>query len=704
MQGFCQYTVPSFDIGTRTIPQSGNEVIIPFQGTMLLQVNGVEQLKPGEFLLRRRFSASQHGLFTGKINESAYTKLSVFRQPAGITLQTATGFKFYSQEMNNPDLDLPNVYFDNEFVYVENAARLFYYDKSWKILNMLIDRPAFLSVNSEPQGAQVYIDNVLKGITPWQSGPLFSTTAVVQTRKDGYYIQEIFVNLQGGVAVSKNFILTKKVTFADGSEVDSQAFTAENTESVEELELRISELKATNGEWQNKMRESISSFNQAYPALQSQDEFEKNTEFAERKLRYELQKDSSMNLIKLEWQNRINSLDKAVSKVEQYKSTVESRVYSKALPSTSLLVERYDAENERFPISFSATDAVFDFKLTGTLSIPVDVAREFKQRISQSVVMVSYRNKAIKTGVGGHSERKYYDFESIKLKFKDKEYPVTFTISFPDYLTNSRDWRLIQDEKRQSITRAEAQVKATVQGEAKKIGMVWVPGGTFLMGSNDGGIDEKPEHKVTVNGFYMDTTEVTQAEYERVMGVRHWEEFNGELSSGSNPKSPAYYVTWDDAKKYCEKVGKRLPTEAEWEYAARGGSTTKFFWGDDTSKACSYANIADQSARSQWKSWVVAGCSDGYVRIAPVASLKANAYGLYDMTGNVWEWCSDWYDKNYYKNSSSNDPQGPSSGKSRVLRGGSWFNNGDVLRITNRFGSNPENRNNLNGFRCARSR
>ncbi|MDP7610975.1 MAG: formylglycine-generating enzyme family protein, partial [Nitrospinaceae bacterium] len=209
-----------------------------------------------------------------------------------------------------------------------------------------------------------------------------------------------------------------------------------------------------------------------------------------------------------------------------------------------------------------------------------------------------------------------------------------------------------------------------------KDGMVYVAGGTFQMGSNSGDSDEKPIHTVTVSSFYMDKTEVTQAEYRKVMGK------NPSKFSGCDD-CPVENVSWHDANEYAKKVGKRLPTEAEWEYAARGGNKSKGYRYSG-SNTISSVGWYDDNSRS---------------KTHPVAQKQPNELGLYDMSGNVWEWCSDWYSDSYYRSSPKNDPQGPNSGSRRVLRGGSWYNDDSVCRVANRVRNYPDDRFDNNGFR-----
>jgi formylglycine-generating enzyme required for sulfatase activity len=213
-------------------------------------------------------------------------------------------------------------------------------------------------------------------------------------------------------------------------------------------------------------------------------------------------------------------------------------------------------------------------------------------------------------------------------------------------------------------------------------GFAYIPPGQFMMGCSKGNKDcydfEKPAHKVKITkGFYMKDTEVTQGEYESVMGKNpsHFKECGDDC--------PVEQVTWHDAKKYCEKTGGRLPTEAEWEYAARAGTITRYYWGNEMDGDYAWYNKN----------------SDG--KTQPYANKKPNAFGLYDMTGNVWEWVNDWWSENYYKNSPVKDPKGPDSGDYRVLRGGAFDARAVESRVSFRMGDIPGNPLSYFGFRCS---
>ena len=205
--------------------------------------------------------------------------------------------------------------------------------------------------------------------------------------------------------------------------------------------------------------------------------------------------------------------------------------------------------------------------------------------------------------------------------------------------------------------------------------MILIPAGEFQMGSK-ASEDETP-HTVHLSAFTIDKFEVTQEQFEKVMGS------NPSDFKGKN--LPVEQITWYEARDYCKAVGKRLPTEAEWEKAARGGTGATYYWGDVIDGE--YAWYWDNSQRTSH----------------PVGSRKPNGFGLYDMSGNVWEWVADYYEDTYYQSSPKENPQGPFTSKYRVIRGGSWRDLSDFLRTTRRNYDLPAGRFNHIGFRCAQS-
>ncbi|MDP6043968.1 MAG: formylglycine-generating enzyme family protein, partial [Phycisphaerae bacterium] len=206
-----------------------------------------------------------------------------------------------------------------------------------------------------------------------------------------------------------------------------------------------------------------------------------------------------------------------------------------------------------------------------------------------------------------------------------------------------------------------------------------------------GSSDEKPVHQVTISKpFYMGIHEVTQSQWKAVMGTEPWV---GKTYAKSNGSHAASYISWDDTIKFCEtlskKTGKKvtLPTEAQWEYACRAGSKTAYYFGDDASKLGDYAWYSDNAYKQDEK----------YAH--GVGQKKPNAFGLYDMHGNVYEWCSDWYDEKFYAKAKNVDPENTTKATARVLRGGSWSYFPGICRAANRDGFTAVYRNCILGFR-----
>jgi formylglycine-generating enzyme required for sulfatase activity len=279
-------------------------------------------------------------------------------------------------------------------------------------------------------------------------------------------------------------------------------------------------------------------------------------------------------------------------------------------------------------------------------------------------------------------------YEHLDRQYKLNESPESPTT------TSARDDTTVEAQEpadggiKPIVSRIGRGEKSTYLGDGVTLEFVLVPAGEFEMGSpateKDRAADEGPVHRVRISkSFYMGKYEVTQNLYSAVMGSNP--------SMFKKGERPVERVTWEEAKAFCEKLSEkyggsyRLPTEAEWEFACRAGTQTRFYFGDDS----------DYSQLEQY-----AWCSkNSGSTTQPVGSKKPNPFGLYDMHGNVWEWCSDWYTEDYYSQSPEVDPQGTLIGSKRVLRGGGWLLSGRCSRSAARGAGVPSGRSNRGGFR-----
>jgi sulfatase modifying factor 1 len=296
---------------------------------------------------------------------------------------------------------------------------------------------------------------------------------------------------------------------------------------------------------------------------------------------------------------------------------------------------------------------------------------------------------------------------------------------------------IAQKDPQQIPDKSKEMLKEIIGKDGAK--MVLIPAGEFQMGTDKSEIpelvkfaenqnllnvkassyeDETPRHTVYVDAFYMDAYEVTNAQYKKFVQTKvrnepiGWISENNKFRSSFKPwedknyngdDQPVVCVDWEDARAYADWAGKRLPTEAEWEYAARGGLAGKrYVWGDDWLPPKNSGNFADDIAKKVFPDWpAINGYNDDYAYTAPVGSFKPNGYGLYDMAGNVLEWCADWYDNKYYANSPKSNPAGSNSGERHILRGGSWYcYNPIVLSVSYRGKDYPIGRHGYGGFRC----
>jgi formylglycine-generating enzyme required for sulfatase activity len=295
-----------------------------------------------------------------------------------------------------------------------------------------------------------------------------------------------------------------------------------------------------------------------------------------------------------------------------------------------------------------------------------------------------------------------YDLEG---KEKDAEVQLTITVEGKTYKSSELHvegdvgklktgkgkrvvWNILRDFPRG--LRGAVDWELTTSGDAftdpaTGMEMIFVKGGCYQMGDTVGGgdADEKPAHEVCVSDFYMGKYEVTQRQWQNIMGG------NPSHFSSCGDNCPVEKVSWNDVQNFIGKLnsrtGKRyrLPTEAEWEYAARsGGKSEKYSGGNDVDAVAWYG-------------------SNSGSRTHPVGQKQPNGLGLHDMSGNVWEWCNDWYDGTYYNQSPRDNPGGPSSGSYRVFRGGSWAYLAAITRAANRNWAGPDFRSHYLGFRLA---
>ncbi|HUJ80203.1 MAG TPA: formylglycine-generating enzyme family protein [Nitrospiria bacterium] len=266
---------------------------------------------------------------------------------------------------------------------------------------------------------------------------------------------------------------------------------------------------------------------------------------------------------------------------------------------------------------------------------------------------------------------------------------------------NDEKFELMAVKQRREQEKMQKAVLAVKQAQpnAEYDTMVYIPPGSFMLGNAHGQNSEKPVRQIVLSGYWIDKYEAPMAQYYAFIAATGHREprlagylalASVDLSTLMAPNKPAVGVSWEDARAYCEWKGKRLPTEAEWEKAAKGQGQRQWPWGDAPN-----AMLANLD-----------GGEDQFQGTAPVDGFPAgqSPYGLFNMTGNAMEWVNDWYDEQYYKFMPPSNPPGPSIGDEKVVRGGSWHDSLRYAHTYSRFKMFPEYRDATIGFRCARSK
>jgi len=330
----------------------------------------------------------------------------------------------------------------------------------------------------------------------------------------------------------------------------------------------------------------------------------------------------------------------------------------------------------------------------------------------------------LRSNVTGDSVRidgQQYGATRLDIRLKPGKHRIT--IEKPGYRPYTTTVHLVRNKTIRGVLRKinrVSQPTITVAVTPKADGKNWtdpstgipfvhIPKGCFNMGSPSHEQDryaDEVKHPVCIDqGFWMSQYEITNAQFRKMAPRHHSKTYKGHRLNGA--KQPVVYVSWDEATEYAQWLSDRsdhtfrLPTEAEWEYAARGNTSTARYWGDNADAACQYANVADKTAKAEWGGWAVHNCIDGHTVSAPVGQFKPNAFGLYDMLGNVLEWTCSGYSKTY--DGTEQVCLNTRSMVRRMYRGGSWFDVPENVRLAGRLRDARDVRYHNLGFRLLRA-
>lgn len=426
-----QYALESFTANSRSVPASGNTIIEPLFSDTLIRIDEPPHLNSGEIILRRRFGPDEYGLYLGKRNKKSFTILSAFSPPQGLTARNFMYRKLYMQQTDNPNMDMTNVYFDNDYIYVENAAKILYFEGGWKEISLLDHNGVTLSITSFPTGATVIIDGVERGETPLTIKNLPSPFAIVKIFKEGYYQSESFCNLSTTPLIEKKFILPKMIESTEGAYINPESYTSEDGESLNELDKQIVKLKKKIEKQQEENKEALAQFEREFPPFPPQGEFEKTADFLQRKELYEQKKKSGEMAVILEGEPKVHKLEDDLHKLTKYRAEIENRLYYQYLPARVLNLKRYEPDLEYFPVDIRVDKGGHNFTFSGVIQIPLSMGPEFKQNLSEGRLKLTYRNRIFKPEQTAAKTKILYEYTKISVLYKGGEYVLEGKCTFP---------------------------------------------------------------------------------------------------------------------------------------------------------------------------------------------------------------------------------------------------------------------------------
>ena len=425
------YTLDSFSANARSIPASGNTIIEPPYGDTLSRVDEPPELNPGEILLRRRFGPDEYGLYLGKRKKESYSSLSAFIPPQGLTTRNFIYRKLYMQETDNPNMDMTNVYFDNDYIYVENAAKIIYFEGDWKEISMIDQGSTALTITSYPLNATVIIDDVERGETPLTLKNVLTSFVIVKVIKDGYYQREAFLNLTSVNYLEKNFALQKMIQSTVGAYVNPESYTSEDAESLDELDKQVEKLKKQIDIQKEKNDDALAQFEKEFPSFPLQGEFEKTADFLQRKELYNQKKKSGKMAVMLEGEPKVHKLEGDLHKLTKYRAEIENRLYFRYLPANALNLDRYEPDLEYFPVDIRINEGGHDFSFSGTMQVPLSMAPEFKQNLVEGRLKLTYRNRIFKEALEEGKIKILYEYTKLSILYKGGEYTLDGKCTFP---------------------------------------------------------------------------------------------------------------------------------------------------------------------------------------------------------------------------------------------------------------------------------
>ena len=688
-----QDIAPTAFIAKEPLEVKPTQPLLPDLGGKILP-SMPSRMEPGFLYLRKKLDAKTYAWYKGKPTPDAFHQLKAFA-PGILSTDSLVRVKFYASRLEKAFQDEPEIYFDRNFIYSTRVPKLFFAENDqWVELNAKEIGIGSVDVSTNVP-AKVLLDGDSLGVSPVLKQGVVSGLHTLKLSAPGFLPIVSGVLVTPGQTSRKNLLLTA---------IDSSSFSLPKTVAMStvldattlpQLEPVWDKLQTEKQAYEAYLTQQRHSFDQAYPKLMPAPVGVSTAEPGYQRYRdaYNQTHDEAYGLFLSSVLPGGKELEEILRVAQLHKDSLELLTLKAKVVVEGIKVMGQTKGVADLQIKFKSPDGRIDAGWTGAWKdslLSLDSLQHVGLTISDPWLFeVTFQNKPVKIQSDTVQIRRQYRLVSLQLIGPTRTVTLQGSFVLPDYIQRQIE---VQAWLGSFVQKLGAENAAVIHVEAPKAideRPIWLKALRGDVAEIDGGTFRYKGKSVEMSPFAIDKTEVTQEHYKRIMLENPAERRHGKIIGAHKP---VFNITWEEADNFCTEIGGKLPTEAQWEYAARAGSSSGELWLNDLSTPADYAVYAANSLEK--------GKKDPAYGPHDVAQGRPNAWGLYDVHGNVAEWTHD-YDSWLHFFVDSKDPDGAFWGSDRVFKGGGWMNDVDDIKLTAKDYEDPRYWGASLGFRCA---
>lgn len=395
-------------------------------------------------ILRRKFGLQKYSFYKGVVKDEYFSNLIKFIPE--VNIEKLLSKKFFKRANDNPDNDIINVYFYKNAIYVENLAKIYYYDKGWKKIDLFKKDTAPLTFLSFPESVNVFIDDINYGVTPLVLKEISPGTKIINFKKPGFYCYEFIVNKTIDIPILKRVIMHKMPIAPIGTYIDPETFSHGSIESIALLVNLLNNFRKEYEHLNQRIEKSEFDYIQNYPVLNPKSEFENINTFNRRKDIYKKIRDAGLVNLNIDLVSELFDIEQRILNLTKYLELLKRRQYRRFFESENLQIGNYDVIKEEFPIQISVNDGGHNFFIDGKLKIPFSMAERFKLEVDETLIKVMYRS-IISLNNNNIENFLSYEYTGISILYKGSEYNIKGEIEFKSNEEQIQSTALKRDNK-----------------------------------------------------------------------------------------------------------------------------------------------------------------------------------------------------------------------------------------------------------------